>query len=501
MQKTLRSLAVLASLTLAASAFAQTAAITQQEDRGWQPMRGTTNVGPAVATEAQCIAAIQAQALTRRKTELYKCRHELVKRATYSSAPAPVVCPSTPSPTQAVIQCVSPLIGQWTQTTTFTIGAPPTCTQSAQLSPLTPPNGACTEPTPDPDPEPTGPALFFSQAGANGNTGTQDSPKRDLQGLNPDNLAAGTRLLFRRGDEWTMPQITVYNLNATPSAPLTFGAYGTGNRPRFTIQSTGGNPLFYIGRWNTPGRDGNVTIRGLELVGRNVNESTALQQGWATQNIVVEDTVVRNFGIGMNVGINTTGFTVRNSVIRDNVQHGILGAGINWLIENNTFERNGDARAPGTHGFYFTAHTSEGPNTNLIVRNNTFTNNSQRNGVCSSGNLTVHGGVTGALIEGNTITAQNFAFSCYGISITAGYGTAEFFRQFVVRNNTLRNAGLITWSAAPGIVVPNNSITDTLLRQGNRLLGRALNDSGGADDADGSEVTTPNTLCQRADCP
>ena len=77
--------------------------------------------------------------------------------------------------------------------------------------------------------------------------------------------------------------------------------------------------------------------------------------------------------------------------------------------------------------------------------------------------MTFHGMIDGVLIEGNTIEQDASAPGCWLMSITQGYATAEWFRNFVVRNNRLINGGNNAMNAqsAPGIVVEGNVIINT----------------------------------------
>lgn len=494
-----RSLLIAALLCAAGAALAQTVTVTPREDRGEQPMIGARNIGRAAADEAACLAALTAQVRADKKTQLGKCRGEKVFLFTYSEAPPPVTCPSPPAPSAAVLACPLPLVGQWSQTTTVSIGAAPTCTRTVVLSPAAPPAGSCTQPPTTPPP--TGAAVYLSdcQAGAsvgcvagdNAAPGTQARPKRTLAGLDPNTLAAGTRILFARGGAWANFAPAIYNRNSTPAAPLVFDAYGAGPMPLLA----GG--FGFATQQGQTATHGGYVLRNLRLVGRGGD--IGVRASKATTGLTLDTVELSGFGIAVLLDDNTVGgLTVRNSYIHDIQQHGILGAGDDWTIVDSIFERVGDARPPSTHAIYFGSGSRA--TRNLTVRGNVFRNNGQQGGACRSGNLTVHGQIDGALIEGNAFSSTTYGAGCRSISIVAGYGTAEYMRRFVIRNNQILNAAGIAWSAAPGIVVENNAITDTT-GQAWRLIERVGNDSGGRDDADGGEVLRNNATCQRQDCP
>jgi hypothetical protein len=77
--------------------------------------------------------------------------------------------------------------------------------------------------------------------------------------------------------------------------------------------------------------------------------------------------------------------------------------------------------------------------------------------------MTFHGQMDGVLIEGNRIEQDAATDGCWEMSITQGYDTAEWFRNFVVRNNKLINAGNtgMAVQSAPGIVIEGNVIINT----------------------------------------
>ncbi len=325
--------------------------------------------------------------------------------------------------------------------------------------------------------------------GKDSNPGTEAAPKRSLSSVDLDRLPAGTQLLFKRGGAWSGVSASLYNLNATPESPIVFDAYGSGPAPVLGMVGMGFG--FSTGYGQTRPAGGYV-LRNLVLDGGRQTQSGITASKMA-QHLTIENVTIRRFMFGLLLhDFTVSKLTLRNSVVRDNVQHGLLGGGNDWTIEGNTFEGNGDARPPSTHALYFSA---SGNNRNLVVRNNTFRNNSQRGGACASGNLTVHGTITGALIEGNRIESSNYVPGCRGISITAGYPGVEYMRNFVVRGNTVRNSGAcIAFNAAPGIVIEGNRCMDHTANAF-ALIENPRNDSGGGDDEDGGAVIRNNIIC------
>jgi hypothetical protein len=298
--------------------------------------------------------------------------------------------------------------------------------------------------------------------GNNANKGNSpDAPRRDLAGFNVDDLPGGTQLLFKRGGAWNWKTLRLENLNATPAAPLVFDAYGSGPAPVWRTRS--GSAVDFGGYRNTS-NDGGYVFRHIKLDGAGTGQ-------WGfwmhdnLRNVTLEKVEITGFEIAIHAqpspphGI--TGFVLRDSNVSRNREMGMLGQYEGAVIEGNTFEANNFSGSAFHHAIYLSGGAAGG--NNGVMRNNRFINNSTVNGVCKGGNVTAHGQMSGWLFEGNLIQQDAAAGGCYGFSITPGYNTAEWFRNFVVRGNTVVNAGncAICAGAAPGIVVENNTIVQS----------------------------------------
>jgi hypothetical protein len=326
--------------------------------------------------------------------------------------------------------------------------------------------------------------------GSNSNAGTRATePKRDLTGFDLNRLAAGTRLLFARGGSWSDVNLRVVNLNATPSRPIVFDAYGSGPIPVF--QATRGIAIEF-GDYNEFNQDGGYTLRNLKLDGRG-----SAEQGLWLRNdlrsVTLENLEITGFKIGIHSqpgephGIN--GLVVRGSFIHGNREHGMLGGANDMVLEGNTVAGNNPDGGAFEHGFYLSVGRD------VVVRNNIFANNSAPGGICNGGNLTLHGKLENWLIEGNTITQQAAVGGCYGLSITPGYHSAEWFRRFTVRGNKIVNVGgcAICIGAAPGIVVEDNIIVNL---QDTPQIGIQIptGKPSPGDEADGAAIVRNNTV-------
>jgi hypothetical protein len=347
-----------------------------------------------------------------------------------------------------------------------------------------------------------GPVLYFSdcQTGAavgcvpgnNANPGTLAAPKQNLSGINLNGLAAGTTLLFARGGAWNHAATRLENLNVTPTAPLVFDAYGSGAAP--ILRTASGTAFSVGGLWGNTTNDGGYTFRNLTLDGLG-----SAQWGlWFVQNVrsvLVENVTITGFEIavhsaaGAPYGVNS--ITIRNSNISRNSSMGLLGTMNDAVIENSLFEGNNFRGTVLEHAIYY----SGGRNT--VIRNNRFLRNSVVNGVCTGGNVTVHGMVDSLTIENNLIEQTAGTSSCLGFSIIPGYTIAEWFRNVVVRGNTIVNVGTcaVCAGSAPGIVIEDNRAFKTN-SEGLSSVTMPIGAGDALDAVDSNPVVRNNLLCQ-----
>lgn len=361
-----------------------------------------------------------------------------------------------------------------------------------------PPSGS----VPAPAPAPAGAVTYYfsdCQAGAsagcvpgsNGNAGTSSTaPKQNLSGIDVNALPAGSQLLFARGGVWTNFSVTLRNLNATPTQPLIFDAYGSGAAPWLKASTY----AFNFGIYQDTASDGGYTVRNLKIEGQNLAGSFGFFVHNGTRNITIENMEIVGFELGIHSqqtpGADNVALVVRNSNIHHNSGMGMLGDAVDMVLEGNTFANNNFSGSVFNHAIYLS-----GQGRNGIVRNNTFTNNSVDNGMCRGGNVTVHGQWDGLLIEGNTITQQASSEGCWGFSITPGYnGSVEWFRSVVVRNNTITNLGgcSVCVISAPGIRIESNRIFNN---QASQIAVTVSPPSESSDDAGNNPSVLNNTVC------
>lgn len=379
----------------------------------------------------------------------------------------------------------------------------------------------CAAPGPDPEATPlpgSGPTYYFAdcQAGAdagcvagdNANAGTSAAaPKRDLGGFDVNALPAGTRLLFARGGAWSDFNYLLNNRNATPSQPLVFDSYtaawGSAEAPLITTADDG--IAFLVGYYQATEAIGGYILRNLTLDGGGTGRTGIVVFG-GTRNTTIENLEITGFHIAIQTqqtfeeGAGVTGpieaLVIRNCHIHHNSGMGILGDGTNLLIECNTLAYNNFSGSGFNHGIYLGGH-----GTNGTVRANSFLYNSVPTGgsECTGGNLTIHGQWDGLLIENNLLTQDASVGSCYGISITPGYDSAEFFRNFIVRGNTVINLGgcaICVGAAVEPIVEENLLINENDAWMSGVVLMANVDEPGrGGDDIDYGAIVRDNTMC------
>lgn len=355
--------------------------------------------------------------------------------------------------------------------------------------------------------KPPGPVYYFAdcQAGAepacvpgnNSNAGSQPSaPKKDLAGFDANALPAGAQLLFAKGGAWIGFHMQLRNLNATPSQPLVIDSYtpSWGGTALPWLKAGGANYALQFGSFRDTANDGGYTVRNLKLDGLGAPGSWGVHLRNNVRDVTLENLEITGFALGIHSGNDTmpgiTALTVRNCRIHLNAEMGMLGDANDLLVEGTTFSSNNFSGSAFNHAIYLSGRGRNG-----IIRNNAFIDNSAVNGVCAGGNFTVHGQWDGLLVEGNTIRQDASSGGCYGISINPAYTTAEYFRNVVLRGNTIVNVGFVAIgvASAPGILVENNTIVNTRPTYQVGILIPERSPQAG-DDADTGAIVRNNTV-------
>ena len=290
-------------------------------------------------------------------------------------------------------------------------------------------------------------ALCSLSAGSDSNDGSTAALARETL---PDatalsGAAAGTTHRLCEGGWWTgLSSYVVQNNNVTRTSPLTLTTYapasGATGRPVMEWAGTAGQGLV-LGGFNNATDHGGYYIDGIRfrrVTSGGVGITLFGQAVYVTFNNIMVD----NWANGMEPSTSQGNHhvTLRNSWIGPNTQNGIIGNNDDFLIEGNTFDQNNNDGSGGEHAIYIGGCDAR---TRIVIRRNTFTNNSLNAGQCTSGNITTRGGNTiGTTIEENYIEVPYGSADCYGISVIDGYpACSEHVDNLVIRGNTVVNAG------------------------------------------------------------
>jgi hypothetical protein len=278
-------------------------------------------------------------------------------------------------------------------------------------------------------------------------------------------------------------------------------AYGVGAAPLIVSANNVIAPFELGGRYNNTSNDGGYEFRNLRLNGSG-STSWGFWLNGNVHDVVIENVEITGFQIAIHSQARAPHGIHNLRILSNNIHHndsmGILGSFSDTVIEGNLIEANNFSGSGFNHGTYLSGVDGLS-GTNVTLRNNRYIRNSTVNGVCTGGNMTFHGQMDGVLIEGNRIEQDASSDGCWQMSITQGYNTAEWFRNFVVRNNRFRNAGNtgMAVQSAPGILIEGNLIINT---QPTYQIGINVgnNDYQGGDVPDGNAIVRNNTACYTA---
>lgn len=305
------------------------------------------------------------------------------------------------------------------------------------------------------------------------NTGTNPAiPRTSASSIQSlfNAASAGDSILLCRGGAWTNSNIRLQNTAATPTSRITLGAYtpswyGGSAAPILTEARSGTDGIDL----DSAGADDGYIIENINLKGSGTGQ-WGIFSSQSVTDVTMRNLEISGFEIGIHCGDMLDRHQLLNSNIHDNGDQGILwGCDGGSLIEGNTFDNNGFLEDPGSaddenwdrlHNLYVNCSTSC---SNLTIRGNTSTRNSRfTEQLCRSTVFIIHGQMDGLLIENNYIYEEPAAMKpgCWGIAVDNGYGTGEWFRNVVIRGNTVVNVGntAIGCAACTKPVIENNVV-------------------------------------------
>jgi parallel beta-helix repeat protein len=194
-----------------------------------------------------------------------------------------------------------------------------------------------------------------SSSGNDSNAGTQAAPWKTAAKVNSMTFQPGDQILFKRGDTWVADPL-IPRSSGTAGNPITFGAYGTGNRPVLNGNNSTSFSGAHLGVIQVNGKN-YVTIDGFHVTNTTKNSLEVYVQSGTSTGVIV-----RNCEVDHN---NVSGFDLLAAENAD-------GGGTNYAegkLTNVLFENN------IVHDGTWNGVTIDSGVTNSIVRNNTSYNN------------------------------------------------------------------------------------------------------------------------------
>lgn len=269
-------------------------------------------------------------------------------------------------------------------------------------------------------------ATYYVDAtlGNNTNNGTSTTtPWQTLTKVNGTTFSPGDTILFKKGE--TFAGNIVVGQSGTNGNPITFGAYGEGNRP--IINATGNNHGVSIST-----NKSYIAVQGLDVRNATLNQFLLSANSGSVSHVTISDSV--GFG-GSNAGINMLGpGTLSDISVSSTTLSGYSGGsaigirvgGAGPTVDRITLDGVSASSATGFQGFTtggsgaysnisilnssFTGHTSSG----LVFLAATTTNSEIRNTIASSNNasgISFLGSKSGITIQ--NVTANSNA--SYGV--------------------------------------------------------------------------------------
>lgn len=439
--------------------------------------------------------------------------------------PPPYV-PGGPPPTFYDPPAAGPMAGNSTWVATpaqppssnnWTSPSAPTPAPAPGTNPPGPP--ITTEPPPPPPPplppaptsypsnQPTVIYLSDCQTGAaagcirgnDGNQGTSpNAPKATLASVDINSLGAGSKILFACGGVWTNVAAEIRNTNVTPASPLTLDQYtpawGCAGKPTLRISTTT-YFAFQFGNQSDTVTDGGYTLRNLKLDGGGRRNTWGVHLRLGLRSVSLENVEISGFARGIlaeqDRTTSLTTVSLKNSYLHHNIEYAFQGSADNLTVEGTTFSQNNSASDAFGGAMLLT-----GRGRNLVLRGNTFQENSVTDGRCDSEIVTMNGQWDGILVELNKFLQTNSGPSCTGLSMFGDGSTTSYFRNAVVRQNIFSNLGSysITATSTPGIVVENNLFLHTLSQYHAAVVIHDRDKGTPQDDEDTGAVVRNNTL-------
>lgn len=278
-------------------------------------------------------------------------------------------------------------------------------------------------------------------------------------------VRAGNRVLFKRGDVFA-GYMQLNDCAGTSAKPITFGAYGNGNRPELREQNANDAAIIYF--TDMP-MGSALVLENLYLHRTQWGGSAIISYCWKAPrflNLTIRNCEIEGGYDGITY-LHGASLTIENSSIHGAERQGLKSDVSNTVIRHALFHDNGTSSS-FDHNIYLTAtHHS-------IIEHSTLNS-------ASGGGLTLHGTTSDLIIRLNDIFGNDV-----GISVTGGYAETECFANIRIDANRVHN------NANMGLYL--NSLVDSAIT--NNLISNNAAVNGNINISSGSteDVFTLNTL-------
>ena len=366
---------------------------------------------------------------------------------------------------------------------TLVVAAPKEFFPTSTTTPTTPttPTVPTTPPAP---PAPTNPGgtsdypatpasqVFYIDATHGNDSNSGNNPNqawKTLAKVNSTNFAAGSLILFERGETWT--DSLLVSTSGTSDKPIIYGAYGTGADP--VIKAKSGSS-FAVSLNNKD----NITFDNLTMTGSN--DTGLLLNGGAENVKITNSQIIDNRGSGIVISGTSNNLRIDHSMIDGNGAYGIVhyasnnanqyftnnvisdngwrtdgvysgwnGRILSGEIAGNTIFNNGAGGGDGrSHGLY---HDHSQANSTLKIHDNVIHSNPRGAGILAKSSTEIYD---------NTI----YGNANVGISVGQNQGTSVTYKIYgneIFNNNGgimehLKGSGSITLDVYDNVFNNNN---------------------------------------------
>jgi parallel beta-helix repeat protein len=326
---------------------------------------------------------------------------------------------------------------------------------------------------------------YVSNSGADTNSGTSSSlPWKTISKINSASFNPGDSILFKRGDAWFEELIVPSSGSA--GSPITFGAYGTGNKPlisgfaTLSSWSSLGGGIYQSSCASCTSSDNMLALNGVaQALGRYPNTGYLTFESHLGKTSITDNQLTGTPDwIGAEVVIRTTRWTLDKSLISSHSANTLTYApvteepadGFGYFIQRDskTLDQLGewyfDSSANGMKVF-FGANNPDSYNVQTSVIDYLAYVNGRD--YITFDQLSFEGANLAALyvFDAQHITVQNCNVDLSGTNaITASFSTYVTVENCSI-NQSLNDAIVLTWGC-PDSSIRRNTIKNTALMAG-----------------------------------